>query len=241
MATVEARRAYDFHLPISSLPPELLSRIFCVLRDTFFDHPSHWKDLSEIRPDRWMAILRVCNTWRDVAIHTPMLWTHIVLSFQPRDYMRVQEMLHRSKQCPLVLMANLFMPAQYNSDESIMPSIYYDIKANLGRCRILNLCGVDTPFLDSLFVGSDYNQLESFRISYGHRIRNVAVLDDMLSRAKSIRRLHVEHGVLNLKNPSLVSLTHLILVHSWLTEISTASVVTICLSSWRYSTLRELS
>lgn len=62
--------------PISSLPPELLSRVFLLARKTepcFLEEAAHLNCL----PESLESLLHVCSYWRSVALALPALWIHI--------------------------------------------------------------------------------------------------------------------------------------------------------------------
>lgn len=90
----------DTSLVNAKLLPELLSLIieayvfdflhqFCPLGQS----PSYYP------PNSWFKISHVCRYWRDVALATPTIWSHIPLI----RLECVREMLRRSKQAPLAL------------------------------------------------------------------------------------------------------------------------------------------
>ncbi|KZV64428.1 hypothetical protein PENSPDRAFT_588394, partial [Peniophora sp. CONT] len=60
--------------PMYTLLPELLSRIFFIYA---FDNDS----LYDVR---WTKLMFVCRRWRDVALHTPELWSFVQLN-DPRQ------------------------------------------------------------------------------------------------------------------------------------------------------------
>ncbi|KAF9474923.1 hypothetical protein BDN70DRAFT_865590, partial [Pholiota conissans] len=95
-------------VPVSSLPPEILSDIFALaqvrepdygatggrLRDRLVGH--HAKDLL-----RWIYVTHVCRRWRYIAINLATLWVNV-----PIDYPEwVEEMIRRSKDCSLIVQA----------------------------------------------------------------------------------------------------------------------------------------
>lgn len=64
-------------VPISALPPELLSRIFLLARRTGPCCLARGTALSECHPESLVPILHVCSYWRSVALALPALWTHV--------------------------------------------------------------------------------------------------------------------------------------------------------------------
>lgn len=136
-------------------------------------------------------------------------------------------MLHRSKQCSLVVIAD-FRPVCLQR----IISVFNDIQASLGRCRALDLRGADASILSSLSSGSDLSQLATLHITLSRGNSNFTIFPneslqftitgpvgasdiprDFISRAKSLRRLQVQDGGIDLHNPSLLHLTHLALYH----------------------------
>jgi len=214
---------HNLGLPVSRIPTDVLSQIFGVIRDDVTNilasntrvHPTQYQPLS------WIAITQVCHTWRELAIDTPTLWTCIILSALPGSEKWAKKMLYRSKQCSLVVIAD-FRPAVFHR----MTSVSDGIKASLGRCRVLDLRGVDTSILSSLSSGGDLSQLESLRITAAHGDPNPTIFPhesllvnvggtvvpyDFISRAKSLRRFEFHNGGIDLHNPSLLHLTWLAL------------------------------
>lgn len=86
---VKIKRQLNKLSPIYRLPPEILGTIFiCVARSVF--------DLT--RPYGWIRLTHACYEWREVALHTPRLWSHIYL-VRNLEFMR--EVFARSKEAPL--------------------------------------------------------------------------------------------------------------------------------------------
>ncbi|KAL1940245.1 hypothetical protein VTO73DRAFT_9197 [Trametes versicolor] len=73
----------------STLPPELLQLIF--------EHTIDTVDTGPEANARLVEITHVCRYWRDVALHTPTLWTHIAVS----NLDAVKTFLKRSQDLPL--------------------------------------------------------------------------------------------------------------------------------------------
>jgi len=225
---------HNLELPVSRIPTHVLSQVFCIIRDEVTNilvtnpwiHPAHYQPVS------WNAVTQVCHTWREVAIDTPMLWTDIILSVLPGGHKWAKEMLYRSKQCPLVIIAD-FTPVGVQRIDSLI-SVFDDMKASLARCRALSLRGVDTSVLSSLSSGGDLSQLESLQITVERGASNMTILPgqdvqitlsgptqgasnitvvphEFISRAKSLRSLQIQDGDIHLHNPSLLNLTRLAL------------------------------
>lgn len=83
---------------IESLPPEVLSHIFLL---GVVDERHNPETVNGKSSGRFMALVsRVHHRWRKIAIGTPMLWQHIVVT-GPGDIRRIRLHIERSKTCPL--------------------------------------------------------------------------------------------------------------------------------------------
>ncbi|KAI0349525.1 hypothetical protein OH77DRAFT_1431987 [Trametes cingulata] len=88
---------------IARLPPELLSEVFLhIVRWAFEDiAASYYLSSGGSRFYTWITVSHVCRAWRAVALGTPRLWSHIVLTRSPVFV----EVFKRSKKAPLVVLA----------------------------------------------------------------------------------------------------------------------------------------
>ena len=90
----------------TSLPPELLSRIFAQhiqFCKAEWDQGASKERLPascwpEVGPYTWIRVTHVCRYWRDVALASPLLWSDIVLTC---DQECLETMLTRSQQVAL--------------------------------------------------------------------------------------------------------------------------------------------
>ncbi|TFK65487.1 hypothetical protein BDN72DRAFT_773315, partial [Pluteus cervinus] len=90
----ELRTFRNTFTPSYRLPPEILSRIFSLIR-LFSTLVPRSHGLSSLQ---WVAVTSVSKHWRNVAIRSPELWSHISSSY-PKPLL--QEWLQRSKASPL--------------------------------------------------------------------------------------------------------------------------------------------
>ncbi|ETW84720.1 hypothetical protein HETIRDRAFT_314475 [Heterobasidion irregulare TC 32-1] len=107
-------------LPIvSSLPPELLARIFCF--SAAIDTPSS-------RALGWIRVTHVCNQWRQVALDHPALWANVSLEIGSRWS---EEMIQRAKLAPLIIQSN----------EVVSETVVGILHSHLARTAELHLFG----------------------------------------------------------------------------------------------------
>lgn len=96
--------------PINNrLPPELLSEIFLSCFHATLDSFVVW-------PYRWISATHVCQHWRDIALRTPRLWSHIILTRSDNILgrsSRMREWIKRSGRLPLKIeQLEVFMEVQ---------------------------------------------------------------------------------------------------------------------------------
>ncbi|KAI0044486.1 hypothetical protein FA95DRAFT_1496994, partial [Auriscalpium vulgare] len=72
------RQQHNANLPSSRLPPETMGHIFTIL--VSIDPPTRTDYPVKISIG-WLSVTHVCQRWRDIALHTPMLWTDIAFPF----------------------------------------------------------------------------------------------------------------------------------------------------------------
>ncbi|VDB99859.1 unnamed protein product [Peniophora sp. CBMAI 1063] len=76
--------AYDApHADISSLPPEILARIFKDVRDAAFPAPSETVKYDPQLCLKWMNVAHVSPRWSMIAVNDPFLWTNVPLDSHP--------------------------------------------------------------------------------------------------------------------------------------------------------------
>ncbi|EKM51914.1 uncharacterized protein PHACADRAFT_262326 [Phanerochaete carnosa HHB-10118-sp] len=86
------------------LPPEMLSEVFLSL---FRLHRDSWGAAVRLPlPHNWLTATFVCQHWRNIALRTPSLWTHIILTRsdnKPERILRLHEWVKRSGRLPLTI------------------------------------------------------------------------------------------------------------------------------------------
>ncbi|KAJ7162802.1 hypothetical protein C8R43DRAFT_307030 [Mycena crocata] len=81
-------------LAINRLPPEILAEIFIFVCEA-----------SELSDDSWVACSYVCALWRQIALDTPQLWSHVIFS-SPKW---TRECIDRAKSSLLIIEASLYL------------------------------------------------------------------------------------------------------------------------------------
>ena len=221
--SVSFRRLRNLLAPISRLPPELLSTIFCYvqhaaaneLEDNIaadglepFDDPFKypWVKIKD-----WIKITRVCHAWREVAMNTSLLWSHLFVT--RRHYKWAEECLRRSKQSSLVLLVDL------SEDYKRSPrpeAVIRELRNHLRRSRVLNLrlstrdlfdllSQIETPRLVNFqYVHHDYSNSPA-----DPRSSPPVIGDSIFQLADSLRRLSITCCPIDWSASIFHRLTHL--------------------------------
>ena len=125
--TQELKRQHNALVPISRLPPETLVEIFSLLPFPAGD--------SECAPYlEWIRVTHVCRRWREIALHSPNLWTHI--NFTDLALAGITEIFSRAKMSPLRLEANIkyWKKARFNA-------LRRQLEAHVSHIRYLTISG----------------------------------------------------------------------------------------------------
>jgi len=120
------------HLPISTLPVEILTKIFLL----------HQLNVTVQRLD-WIGITHVSQRWREIALNSFRLWIHI--PFHHPKW--AKEMIARSQHARPIFKAN-YIPALYPSEARLLKSF---LQQHLSRVQILDIRGTDSQLLAKLF------------------------------------------------------------------------------------------
>ncbi|KAI0704261.1 hypothetical protein BC835DRAFT_811383 [Cytidiella melzeri] len=190
------RSARNAFVPISRLPPELLSAIFMSLQDT---------DQGTFAPAsfrRWYRVTHVCQRWRDVALSCPPLWTQIDTFTHERW---VEEVLNRSRK------ASLDMRVQLSRPSSRTLGAWRMAVAHLSRMQVLHL-SLDKKTFDNLLPVSvvtevEMQRLTSLVISNLHRFDEPLDLPEGLFNrgAPNLQRLEIQHCTISWNMPLLLT------------------------------------
>ncbi|KAF8644090.1 hypothetical protein AX16_008695 [Volvariella volvacea WC 439] len=88
-------------VPISQLPPEILSRIMTIYQRDIFNEKPPKNEHPSPRSLLWISITQVSSHWRDVALQCPSLWNAISLPAMRHEWAELHFL--RSQGTPLSL------------------------------------------------------------------------------------------------------------------------------------------
>ena len=207
MTTINEKRQHNLRLPISRVPDEILSTIFCHLRSNFVSTVA-----IEVWPRQhglkcltgWVAITHVCHAWREVALDTSSLWCHIDVSSQVHNWM--PELLRRSKESLLTIAIDRAL-------NELERGLLKEVKKHFGRARELALDGFDATTMYEIFSSespTNFQNLEALDIL--HLFQTPFLLDDSHIRAERLKSLSLYYCAIDWNSKFLQNLTHLRLV-----------------------------
>jgi hypothetical protein len=200
--TTDENRQHNLRLPISRIPNEILSKIFCNLRNGSIGvaEQKPWRFRGNKFLKGLVGITHVSHVWRKVALDTSLLWCHIEVFPLFRNW--IPELLWRSKQSPLSVIIG--RAAQEHN-------LLEEVTKHFGRVRELVL---HHPRLDTaheiLSSQRNFPKLESLEISLSDP---PFVLNDSHVRAERLRRLALRSCSVDWNSKLLHGLTHLRLVN----------------------------
>jgi hypothetical protein len=202
--SIYENRQRNLRLPISFIPNEVISTIFCDLRNSCIGAEAQGEYRHGVEClNGWIGITHVCHAWREIALSSSSLWCHI--DVVPLLHNWIPELLRRSRQSPLTVVI-----IDLEADEH---DLLVELKEHLGRVRHLVL---DEPHNDSLdqFLTSQTNfqNLETLEISMPESVPPF-VLGDSHLHADRLKRLDLQFSCsVDWNSKWFQSLTHLSLV-----------------------------
>ena len=209
MTTINEKRKHNLRLPISRIPDEILSTIFCDLRSNFVSTAAikilprqHGLECLE----GWVTITYVCHAWREVALDTSLLWCHIDVSSQVYNWM--PELLRRSKESPLTIAVDWTV---IEPDGGL--DLLKEVKRHFGRARELVVDDVHDAIMYEIFSSesqTNFQNLETLDIY--HAYDPPLLLNDSHLRAERLRSLSLHYCAIDWNSKFLQDLTHLRLV-----------------------------
>ena len=206
VTTIDQRRQHNLRLPISRLPNEILSSIFCILRSNFVSAAETWRRTHGLECLKgWVTITYVCRAWREVALDTSVLWCHIDISFGFHNW--IPELLRRSKQSLLRVTVAIDWARNRRQRD-----LLEELKKHLGRVRELALLGLGSAITYEILSSESqatFQNLETLDI----RMYEIPfTLNDSHLRAECLRCLSLDSCSIDWNSKFLQGLTHLRLV-----------------------------
>jgi hypothetical protein len=126
----EATRASKYRrnalAPVSRLPPEVLTKTFSILSSSTGD--------EEVGYMAWLRVTHVCHNWRETALNSPHLWSHI--NFDGLTPAGITEIPARAKTAPLRLEATAV-----KRNKAQLDAIERQLKAHISHTHHLSLSG----------------------------------------------------------------------------------------------------
>ena len=206
--TLEMKRVWNLATPVSRLHQEIVSSIFCMVRDDYSMPalPDNW-DVGHCSATRWIALTQVCHGWREIAINTSLLWSDIVLT--STSYKWAEEALRRSKRCLLSII--IVLEGRPVNIHAVF-GVVHKLKGQLDRCRILRL---QVPYVvTKAFLKSDAPHLEQLSIVVDPFPQDPSrygplILPEAARQMNSLRRLSLNSCQIDWITTLLTRLTHL--------------------------------
>ena len=204
MKTINEKRQHNLRLPISRIPNEILSTIFCDLRSNFKIYPRQ-HGLKRLKV--WVTITFVCHAWREVALNTSLLWCHIDVSSPFHRWM--PELLRRSQESLLTI----YIDWVVNFERGFLE----EVKKHFGRTRELALDGLYIAIMYEIFSSESQTNFQNLEVldifhPYATTSRTSFLLNDSYLRAERLRSLRLCSCAIDWNSKFLQGLTHLRLV-----------------------------
>jgi len=180
-------------LPISQLPPEILSRIFLLVRG--YDPYETRSSIS------WIDLSCVSRHWRSIALNCLTLWTFLPLQYT----LWTQEMLRRSKNANLTVHATFSVRTHPPKVSAIVLAL-----SHMARIKTMTLSNLDPDVATEIFsqLPRSAPQLEFLYISSDY-FPGPRIPDDALWGTSRLHNLQLWNCELNWDSQILSSLTHL--------------------------------
>ncbi|KAH7909739.1 hypothetical protein BJ138DRAFT_1154562 [Hygrophoropsis aurantiaca] len=193
---------------ISTLPPELLAKVFMDCAVQAYQRGKYNRPMSLT----WVHVTHVCRHWRQVALGFPSLWTLLV----PENPRWTEEMLIRSKMAPLVIDVDLSHLPFKNLSDSTSRALKHISRVQ--ELRLVLPPEETSPF--KAFLRSPAPLLKSLALSdtpervawYPH---TTSIQEDLFSgHTPNLRKVSLERCQMSWPSTLLVNLTHLDIRHA---------------------------
>ncbi|EIW58221.1 uncharacterized protein TRAVEDRAFT_47389 [Trametes versicolor FP-101664 SS1] len=194
------------------LPPEILSEIFTLVAVDYYQ-AKRWHHFGSTHAYKWITLTHVCRAWREIALDTPRLWSHIVLT-QPAV---AKQVLARSKKAPLWLSASL-----NHSDDQRAETMDVLMKES-GRLKELHLTGpahtvqalsakwrMSADLLETINISSDFRQFDPASLLPAPPLSS----DIFSGQTPKLRHLQIHRIAVDWSNPLFCNTLKTLIIHT---------------------------
>ncbi|KAF9038632.1 hypothetical protein BJ165DRAFT_403550 [Panaeolus papilionaceus] len=193
---------------IDTLPEEIQRLIFlfnCLPQDSGQD-----PDTTHDPQDTTLASALVCKRWYSVIFNYPQLW-NLLIDFECRSIACITELIHRSNPAPLDFGTDyVFRPMDIRNE--YMKEVLRLMFQHASRLRTVNLKIRLAPwqYICKHFLQYPAPSLEFLNISTASPFPDLAFYDSLFAGlAPRLRRLHLQHCLVDFTSPVLHQLTEL--------------------------------
>ena len=193
---------HNTRVPISSLPTEIITAIFFLLRIPRSSSSYIIGKRSECLA--WLRVAHVCHQWRKIALNEPLFWSHV--DFTSLSSAGATEVLNRAKTAPLYLEAIFSLSLR---NEARIPALRKERQVRISHIGGLDITAMDLP-LHAILEGlvSPAPTLEYLSLhSEGARVFVPDTLFD--GTAPRLSRLELRTCDISWRSPFLKGLRHL--------------------------------
>ena len=208
-ASRELKYHHNALAPISRLPPETLAEIFSLLPFPSVDH-------DYVPYLKWIRVTHVCRRWREIALGSPYLWSHI--NFTRLTLVGFPEILARAKMSPLRFEAKITPRTKERYD-----AFGRQLEAHISHTRHLTISGKFQGTLEQLASPAPALVSLSLRNSHPPYTSPQYLIPDFLfnGTAPKLTRLELLHCSIGWQSPLLKGLQTLKIRTPYAEEIPT--------------------
>ena len=202
------RRHRSALAPILSLPTEIITAIFFLLREPPATAATYHEEEEKLDHLAWLNVAHVCHQWRETALNQPLFWSHV--NFASFSSAGVTEILDRAKNVPLHLEARL--PSSW--DAARFSAFTKELQTRISHICYLGITA-GYPHLQKTLekLVSPAPTLEYLSLRRGAfraRGSSISVPDSLFDgTAPRLSFLELRHCDISWKSPLLKSVTYL--------------------------------
>lgn len=198
---VDKKREINRGLPIFRLNHDVMLEIFihCALASMF--PPFGYRPRGQ-KAFEWLNVTRVCHYWREVALNSPSLWSHFLLT---NSAPRTRELLARSKRATLSVESDRETSI---SDGQVLELLF----ENIDRTRVLDIALDHRKPIPSIQLPLVAPQLTRFILRCDYRMQEPFPIPLKGCDMPKLSHLELHNVAITWPNSVLrASLTHLVI------------------------------